>query len=169
MNLTATIGLHLDLLDTITTGPTVGQPYSVPYRPADLQFNYLTSIGTGNALYAAKFAFVKGTATAAVVDTDLTSVVCEDGTTGLTHVRELIVFNDDATNTLSLNLSVSNSFGVRFAAGTSVVVPIPPGSFFRMPAIPNAANGYVVDSTHKVVEVDPSTHTIAFRILALGD
>jgi hypothetical protein len=159
------MGLHIDVQDMIPAGANVGQAYPVSYKPVDISLLYLTSNGVGQPGYATKFAFTKNTASAAVVDTDLTNTPCSDGTTSFAHVRELIVLNDDPTHNLVV-AAPTNTFTSQYMSGT---VTIPPGSFHRMPPVPLGSNGLVVDSTHCLVRVDPSTFNVAYRILAIGD
>jgi hypothetical protein len=165
----ATISQGVSIQDPIAVGSTIGQGYTIPYQPADDVLNYLGSNGAGTAGYAFKFAFKSASAAAALSDSDLTSIPCDDGSTGFTHVRERIIYNDDATHTLNVNCSVANGFDGRWATGTSIVLTIQPKSSQRMPPIPLAANGYLVAAGFKIIEVDPGGNTIAYRLLVIGD
>lgn len=164
-NLTATVTLHAEATDTLPISGTVLTPYGVPCKPPDIQRIY--SNGTA-ANQGTKFYQAKKTATAALSTTDLTAVVCSDGTTGFTHVREIILWNDDATNVITLT-TPTNSLLLRFLGGTSPTVILQPGVPWAVPAIPLATTGYLVDSTHKTIDVDPGSNTCIYRILVIGD
>jgi hypothetical protein len=167
--LSASVTLRISSVDSVPTGAAVGTPYTVPYQPADATANYLTSNGAGTAGYATKHAFKTGSAAAATVGIDLTALTCSDGTTGFSHLREYVVFNDHATAALKINMTIASSFCTNYVSGTSVTESIPAGSCYRMPSPLLANNGYTVDSTHRFIEIDPGASTITYRFFAIGD
>lgn len=166
-NLTATVTLHVEATDTLPISGTVLTSYGVPCKPPDIQRIY--SNGTA-ANQGTKFYQVKKTATAALSTTDLTTVVCSDGTVGISHVREGIIWIDDTDATHTANLTTpTNSFLLRFLGGTAPTITLQPGVPWAFPACPLATTGYTVDSTHKTIDFDPGSATIIYRILIIGD
>lgn len=162
-SVTGSVSLSVNMNVAIPTGANVLNGYTVTVNPSPASASY--SPGTA-ANQANKIYQYKGSAVAATVDLDLTAAVCVDGTTGFSHVREKIVYNDDAVNNLTLGLG-TNPF-TPYLGGTTPTVIIPPGSVFRIPN-PLGTNGWVVDSTHKIVRVDPGANTIAYRMIIIGD
>lgn len=146
-------------------------------------FAYANGSGSMQAtkIVLASGSLTTGTAAASVLD--LVLAVDVAGTAaGLTHLRELWIFND-GTATFSTagaeyllwDLSVSNSWGVGTGAagfvetGTTPVIKIQNGSYIRI-AKPFGAAGWVVDATHKLICLGtPTEATTLYRIIALGD
>ena len=163
-NLAGTVNLQVSLTDTLPVGATRLTAYPVPAKPADASIAY--SNGTG-ANQGQKFYMTSQTATAAVVDTDLTAVVCSDGTTGFTNFRELVIYNDHATANLTFGLG-TNPVTSLFMGGTTPTLIIAPGGVFRH-TVPLGANGLVISGTAKVARVDPGAATVPFRMIVVGN
>lgn len=122
--------------------------------------------GTGPG-QANKVATLGGTTTISTpVTIDLTAVVCVDGAVGMTHVRELVVENDDATNILKLDFTVTNS--ILFNEEAAAKIDVQPGSTMAF-SKPLGTNGFVVDGTHKIVTLDPGAAAIPYKVVLLGD
>jgi hypothetical protein len=140
--------------------------YTVPVSPSS-QAAY--AAGTA-ANQVNKVATVGGSAAASPVSIDLTSVVCVDGSTGFAHVRELIIFNDDTNDphVLKLDMTVSNAFTNGYDTITAGKIDIAAGEAFRR-SKPIGTNGWVVDSTHKIVDIDPGANTVPYRVVIAGD
>jgi hypothetical protein len=157
------IGLAVNLSAKVAAVTNLLTAYPIPVQPAAAGVSYSagTAANQANKIYA-----FSGTATAATVDLDLTAAVCVDGSVGFSHVRELIIYNDSLTQTLTAGVG-TNPF-TPFFTGTTPAEVIEPGSVFRK-AKPLGTNGWVVDSTHKVVRVDPGANTIAYRMIVVGD
>ena len=157
------IVLQVQTKDTLPIAANRLTSFAVLYNPPDSAITYAAGTGPGQAN---KFAQLNGSAAAAVVDTDLTAVACSDGSTGFSHVREVIVWNDDLVNQLTVGLG-TNPFNP-FLGGTSPWAIVEPGShrrFFK----PLGINGWTVDSTHKTLRIDPGANTISYRIYVHGD
>lgn len=157
--------LQSNIVFSVAAGATVPNPYTVPVQPAAHSTNW--AAGTA-ANQIQKAASVNGTATAAPVTIDLSAVVCVDGSTGLTHLREWAIYNDHATAILLLDLTVANSFafGVEGTL-TTVKLEIQPGGVFYG-CKPLGTNGFVV-STLKIITLDPASATIPYRSVFNGD
>lgn len=138
--------------------------YTVPIQPSH---SVAYTAGTA-ANQINKGAQAGGSAAASAATIDLSTVTCVDGTTGLSHVREYVIYNDSTTAALTLDLTVSNSLKEWVSAGTGTKLTIEPGAVFRV-SKPKGTNGYVVDSTHKIVTLDPGANTVAYRAIFLGD
>lgn len=135
----------------------------------------------GTKIAVATGSLTTGTAAASVLDLVLGLDV--GGTAaGLTHLRELFIFND-GTGTFSTagaeyllwDLSVSNAWGVGTGAagfvetGTTPVLKIQNGAYIRV-AKPYGATGWVVDGTHKLICLGtPAQATTLYRVVAVGD
>jgi hypothetical protein len=157
-----TVGLSVQMKDSLATSATRLTGYDVP-----VQYTSTITYGNGSTANAVNKCYqASGSAAAAVVDTDLTAVTCTDGTTGFSYIRELIITNTDTTNSLTLGLG-TNPFTSQFLGGTSPTVTIYPGMSFRI-FKSLGTTGITVDSTHKIVRIDPSSNTIAYQIIAFG-
>lgn len=135
----------------------------------------------GTKIVIATGSLTTGTAAASVLDLILGLDV--GGTAaGLTHLRELIIFNDGTSpfsttgaEYILWDLSVSNSWGVGTGAvgfvetGTTPVIKIQNGAYIRI-AKPYGSAGWTVDATHKLICLGtPTEATTYYRIVALGD
>ena len=159
------VSMSCQLTVAIPAGGNVLSAYSVPVKPSQTS-NYTAGTGAGQIN---KVAEVGGSAAATPASIDLSTIACVDGTTGFSHWREYIVFNDDTTNNLTLDFTVANANVAMFAAGGATAkITVPPGGCQRF-TCPKGTNGYVVDSTHKIVSLDPGANTIAWRAVFAGD
>lgn len=148
--------------------PASGNVLSAQNLPVQVSQSLTYTAGTA-ANQVNKVATVGGTATASPASIDLTSVVCVDGQVGFSHIREVIAYDDDATNGLLWDFTATNALTAMFSAGgTTAKLTVQPGAHQRF-AKPLGTNGYVVDSTHKIVSLDPGANTIAYRVIILGD
>lgn len=139
--------------------------YTIPVNPQG-QASY--SAGTG-ASQASKVYQASLSLAAAVTSLDLTTVVCVDGTTGFSHVREVIIFNDSATDGQTITLdNVSNTITGYWLGGTTPTTSIQAGTNWRQ-SKPLGSAGWVVNSTNKILALDPGAATIACRVVILGD
>lgn len=165
----ATIATKVTLSDSIPAGSNVITAYAVPCNPDDASLTTMFNPGTGPH-QANKFYQHIGTPAASTPDTlDLTAVIASDGTTGLTHVRDGFVFNNDPNAVLTL-FGDTNSLASRFLGGTTPTVIIQPLTFWRIPPILLAAIGYLLDATHKTIKFDPGTSaTAAYKLIIIGD
>jgi hypothetical protein len=155
---------QISLADLLPVGPSRLTSFNIPVIVGILQ---TWTPGTGpkqaNLLFEAS-----GTASAAPVDTDLTTAVCVDGTAGMGHVRFYCVLNIDPTNVLTIGLpaGLSNGFAPELA-GTNPTITIQPGECKSF-SIPLAANGWTVDPTHKVIRIDPGANNVLYELVVLG-
>lgn len=138
--------------------------YNVPIQPSETE-SY--TAGTG-ANMANKVAQAAGSAAAAVVDIDLSTIVCVDGSTGFTHIREVLVFNDDTIDAHTLLMGLGTTPFAPWLAGTTPTIEIRGGASERK-SKPLGTLGWVVDSTHKIFRLDPGSNTVAYRVVFLGD
>lgn len=163
---------------TISGTTTFGSGVTVNVPPGTNLANYSVSVnpsstitwatGTG-ASQANKVAQVSGSAAAAAASVDLSALACVDGQTGFSHWREVIVYNDDATHTLLWDFTATNAnVAMHGAGGTTDKLTIEPGEWVRF-GKRNGTNGYTVDSTHKVISLDPGANTVAYRVYVIGD
>jgi hypothetical protein len=149
----------------IPVGSNAPTAYNIPVNPS-LGVTY--AAGTG-ANQANKVAAPSGSAAASPSTIDLSSQACVDGQTGFSHVREVIVFNDSPTAVLTLDFTASNAWTAPFSAGgTTAKLDIQPGTSQRFNK-PIGTNGFVVDSTHKILTLDPGASTVAWRAVIVGD
>lgn len=164
--ITGGAALSVTFTQQLDAGATRLNAYPVPVQPSQS-----ASYTTGTAAnQVQKLAQESGTTVASTpVDIDLSAIACVDGSTGLAHVRELIVFNDDATNVLTVGDDgvVTNAWDA-WCSGTSPRVLVQPGGNLRITK-PLGTNGFAVDSTHKVLRLDPGSAAIAYRVVVAGD
>src|SRR6185437_1077142 len=155
------ITLSSSLVQQLDAGAARLNAFAVPVQPSLTQ-SYAAGTGANQAnnIYQAS-----GSAAAAPVDTDLTTCVCVDGSTGFSHVREVILFNDDTNDahTLLIDGSVSNAFAP-YLQGTAPKLEVRGGAAERK-SHPIGTNGWTVDSTHKVFAIDPGANTVAYRLI----
>jgi hypothetical protein len=122
--------------------------------------------GTGANQYQ-DFATLGGTTTISTpVSIDATTIVKASGATGFTHGREVIIMNDDPTNVLKFDPTVSNSH--LFGLETAAKIDIQPGGVLRF-SKPLGTNGWLFDSTHKIITLDPGAFAIPYRVMIIGD
>lgn len=163
--ISGTIRLVSKLKTTIPSDPGLTDGYDAPAGADDtVTYGPGTGPGQANRLYSHG-----ATATASPAVFDLSTIVTADGQVGLSHWRELIVYNNDAVHDLVWDFTVANANTAMFSSGgTGVKLTIPPGGHHRFTK-PLGTSGYVVDGTHKVVSLDPGANTVAYRFIALGD
>lgn len=164
--ITGGVTLSLSFVQQLDAGAARLNAYPVPVQPAVLS-SYTS--GTG-ALQVNRLAQGSGTTTISTpVDLNLATLACVDGSTGFSHVREVLIFNDDATNPLTVgDDGVVTDAWVAYSAGTSARFTVQPGSFLRI-SKPLGTNGYTVDSTHKNLRIDPGSAAVAYRYVVAGD
>lgn len=159
------ITLSSSLAQSLDAGATRLNQFTAPVQPSQtISYGPGTGPGQANKIYQASLSLA-----ATPTSLDLTAVVCLDGSTGFSHVREVIVFNDDTNDahTIVYDGSVSNAFAP-FLAGTGPKITIQGGASERK-SRPLGTNGWTVDSTHKVVALDPGANTVACRVVIVGD
>jgi hypothetical protein len=164
-----TVTLAVAMQDNPQVSATRLSAYVIPIQPAQAPGSVIWSNGP-LANQVSKCAEVSATATAAVVDTDLTTVVCTDGTIGLSHVRIILFYNDAlaAAPTAVLLLGLGSTAFTPYLSGTTPTLTVEPGACIALTK-PNGAAGWVVDGTHKIFRVDPAAATVPFRVLFFGD
>jgi hypothetical protein len=163
-NTTGSVSVQINMSDSIPAGSSHITGYSVPCRPTDNTVTYATAGTAANQVL--RHASASGTASATPATLDLTTAATSDGTTGLAHVRVLALYNDDGTNILTFGAG-TNPF-TPMLGGTTPTVIIQPGScvIFQHPL---GTNGWATGSGSKVVQLDPGSNNVAYRIVAIGD
>jgi hypothetical protein len=160
------IELVVGLTDGLAAGASRLSGYNVPVQPLhSLTYIDGTTAGAANRIYQ-----VSGTATISTpFSIDLTSVVCTDGTTGFSRVRELIVYNDHTASPLLFgNDGVGTNLFLAGLLGTTPQYQIEAGGVMRFTK-PLGTTGMLVDSTHKNLRFDPGAVAIPYRIVVLGN
>lgn len=167
--ISGSVSINVNLNSSVPTGGAVLTQYTVPVNVVS-STSYTTGTG-GNA--ANLIATAGGTATATPANVDMRALTAGDGTStsALAAVREVIIFNDTTTAGFVLNmvLDASNAW-TAFMSGTltGVKLGIPAGSSLRL-FRPADSAGWTVDSTHKVLSLDPGANTIAYRVVIAGN
>lgn len=155
-----------------TTNVPVGTNVIVAYNVGTNLTNPITwNSGAAGAGNIGKVAQLTGSSsTGGASAGDLTSITFTDGTSGsFSHVREIIISNGGAAGIgLILDGSVANNFWSQFLGGTNPTLTIPGGSAFSLP-IPLDTNGWVVDSSHKLLQLKSTSSTPAYSIIIVGD
>jgi hypothetical protein len=159
---TGAVTLGSSLQFTVPAAGVGLSSYNVP-GGFSLATGYTSGTGPNQVM---KFALFGGTATAAPATLDLSSIPCVDGTTSFTHVREIIIINNDPINLLKFDPTVSSSqlFGMEVAAK----IDIQAGAnlrFFK----PLGTNGFVVGGSTHIVTLDPGANTIIYSGIVVGD
>lgn len=173
------VTLSSSLNTTIPTGTNVTTAYSVPVSVSSTVSYVSSSASQPTSVQVAKIAQVAGSS-GGTVTVDLTSVVCTDGTTGFSYVRELQIFNDGPTATpaeadiITYDGSVATPFiggaTLPFLTGTSPKIGIATGSAFRVNK-PYGTNGWTADSTHKIISLDCTANSATvkfYRVVIVG-
>lgn len=163
--ISGTITTNVNLNSSIPSGGTVLTAYTVP-----INITTTTSYATGSAANQINYvASTGGTATAAPVNIDMTSLKAEDGTAISTSntLREVIIFND-ATNSgyvLNLVLDAANAW-TAFMSGTltGVKLAIQAGMSLRL-SRPTDSTGWAIGSGTKVLSLDPGANTVPYRVV----
>lgn len=168
-DLAATFSDSASIQHNLPVGNDRVSAISVPYAPtSNITRTYSSDTASGTGANGALRYYQKSNSlVATTVDIDLTAAICSDGTVGLTHWRELRVWNLSTADDLTLGLG-TNPITASFMGGTTPTVTIPPGGVF-VQAKPLGTNGYVVDSTHKILRLNSGSATVSYRVLILGD
>lgn len=143
---------------------------------------YTNGSGAAQAtkIVVASGSLTTGTVAASVLDLKLALDI--GGTAaGLTHLRDLWIFNDGASpfattgeEYIIWDFSVANAWGPGATTtgpieGTGPIIKIQSGTFARL-AKPYGAAGWAVGATTKLICLGtPAQATVTYRIIALGD
>ena len=154
----------INLVDTLAAGanrPTA-IPFLVQFRHSLIWANG-TGAGQGNRIF-----YLADTAVASTpYIINLSTIVCIDGSVGMTHVRDGLIPNDAIIDGRILTYGGGTTPFQPFLAGTTPTLIIPAGGVFRIPPKPLGTLGYVV-STAVNIKLDPGAVDVPFRILLLG-
>lgn len=167
MSVTGTVSLSVDVSDAQAAGTTRLTAYTIPVKPATLT----TSYTNGSAANMVSKTYQRSASlVATTIDLDLTALVANDDSVGFTHVREVIIYNDDATAAGAKVLTVglgTNPFSY-WLGGTTPTFILHPSTAVRF-SCPLQTAGWLVDATHKILRLDSGANTVAYRIVILGD
>lgn len=170
------VGVTLQLKETLASSSARLFGYDVPIQPNN---TYTVSNGSAAgtvtissnsgtiAISANKIYQASGTASATPTDIDLTTVTNVDGTTGFSYVRGVIIFNDATTTTYTLSTGAGTNPFKPYLSGTSPVLAIDPGGMFFVMK-PLGTNGHTVDSSNKVLRLDPGSNAVPYRVVVFG-
>lgn len=178
------VTLTSSLNTTIPTGTNVVTPYSVPVSLSSTVSYVVSGSSPPTSVAISKIAQVTGSS-GGTVTIDLSAVVCSDGTTGFSSVRELQIFNDgpnsptpgvteadiikyDGTAAGNPFLGTVTS-GPFFLEGTTPKIGIMPGTCFRVNK-PYGAGGWTV-TTNKNIVLDCTANSASvknYRVIIAG-
>lgn len=139
------------------------------YRPVvldvPLPFNVTLKYNDGNAAKQAKKTFYHKTqAVGAIYSLNLSTMICTDGSAGMTHIRELFVFHDGTDEAYYIDLFDGVNAFRPHMTGTSERCEA--GDFVRV-CKSGGALGYPVGSNN-ILYLNPGVNTVPFRICILG-
>lgn len=157
------VKFSVNVTDTLAAGTTRPSAVAVPMQ-FDKSLNYAD--GT-TANKSTREYYYSGTATATPTVIDLSTIVCSDGSVGMTHVRECWVYNDDTVDTHTLSCFGGTTPFAPHLAGTTPTQVIHPGGLPGGFSKPLGTAGHAV-STNVNLKVDPGANTVAFRVWILG-
>lgn len=172
-----TVSVGVALKESLAASTARLVAYDVPVLPSN---GYTFSDGTGAGavsvssnvgaitLKGTKIYQASGSAAAANVDIDLTTVVNIDGTTGFSTVRGIMIFNDATTDAFILSTGAGTNPFKPYLSGTTPTYAIEPGGVFVAFKALNAA-GWTVDASNKVVRLAPGSNTVPYRIVVVGN
>lgn len=163
MSATLSGSVSLSSAISISIAPGTGlASYTIPVNPSK-QTSYTDGSGANGAHRAYQATLTLVSSTPQVLD--LTAVVCADASVGFSHVREVLVFNDGTADVTLDN--ASNVFQPWLSGTTPGETVYAGGSMYRNK--PLGTNGWVVDSTHKLITVNPGSSAGTVRVVILGD
>ena len=153
-------------------GITQGDPYTLPTLPS-----VALGFGTGAGQFNLASKLYTGTATAATVLVDLTTLLDDKGNTvNLARCKGLVVLNfNTAGKILKAGNAGSNPWAAPFGASTHIL-NVPPGyadaGSNKIPGMvvlcaPDAT-GLAVSGTSKVLMLDPGAETIPYGYFLIG-
>lgn len=166
----ATTAGAIKLLSTITETLAAGAT-----RPAQATIPVQLDSGTSVTTYSNGTAasqvnrvyYFSGSAAATPTTINLSTIVALDAGVGFTHIREILVFNDSATDGQTLIVGGGTNAFAPDLAGTTPTLTVQAGSSKRYVSKPLGTTGHAV-STNINLKIDPGASTIAFRVLILG-
>ncbi len=153
-----------DFTNTIGTSTTIPVAYAIREIPS-LTVTYTSGTGA-NAVQ--KMAYITGSAAASTVDIDLSTIVCSDASTGFSYIRECLVFNDSATDGQVLLLGLGTNPWRPYLSGTTDTLRLEASDVKRI-SKPLGTHGYTVDSSNKILRLNPGANTITYRVYVYGD
>ncbi len=167
MSVTGTISLAVDVSDAQAAGTTRLTAYTIPVKPATLS----TAYANGSAANMVSKSYQRSSSlVATTIDLDLTTLVANDDSVGFSHVREVLIYNDDATvgGAKVLTVGLGTNPINYWLGGTTPTFIVHPGTAARF-ACPLQTAGWLVDGTHKILRLDSGVNTVAYRVVILGD
>jgi hypothetical protein len=160
---TGAIKVVSSIVDTLAAGAT--RPASVSVSLALDHSNTFTDGVTANKFN--KCYYFSGSAAATPTVINLSTIVCTDGTVGMTHVRAIIAANDNTTDGQTLIFGGGTTPFQPDLAGTTPTETIHPGSAKILVYKPLGTTGHAV-STNVNLKFDPTAATVAFRVWVFG-
>jgi hypothetical protein len=136
-----------------------------------LVLNFADGAAAGQAR---RYGLAKGTAAAAPVDVDITSLKDQAGNTQTwTQVNGILIRNTSTVdaNVLLWDGTVTNALSGPFDDIVTAKIPVKPGiAGFPGCVLQTAMNttGFTVDGTHKIISLDPGAATIGYEVYLLG-
>jgi hypothetical protein len=155
---------NVGITDTLAAGTT--RPSAVEYA-FRIEKSVVYTNGSTAANQANRTYYFSGTATATPTTINLSTIVCADGSVGMTHVRELWIYNDDTVDTETLTCFGGTTPFAPHLAGTTPTQVIWPGGLPGGFSKPLGVAGHAV-STNVNVKIDPGAATVPFRVYILG-
>lgn len=160
---TGSIRVASSIVDTLAAGATRPAQVSVPVG-LDHSISFTDGV-TANKFN--KCYYFSGSAVATPTVINLSTIVCTDGTVGMTHVRAIIAANDNTVDGETLIYGGGTTPFNPEAGGTTPTITIAPGSPKVLVYKPLGTTGHAV-STNINLKFDPSAATVAFRVWVYG-
>lgn len=160
---TGSVRLTSNIVDSLAAGATRTATLAVPMG-LDVSTSYTDGVTTGkfNRTY-----YLSSSAVATPTIINLSTIVCTDLTVGMTHVRVIIIANDDTVDTHTLIYGAGTTPFSPDLGGTTPTETIQPGTAKMVVSKPLGALGHAV-STNINVKIDPGANTVPFRIWIYG-
>jgi hypothetical protein len=160
---TGSVKLQSSISESLAAGATRAAQVTVP-----LSLESTTTYTDGSAANMVNDTYYfSGSAAGTPTTINLSTIVCTDGTVGLTYIREIIIANDATNSAYTLIYGGGTTPFTPELAGTTPTEIIQPGTAKRVVSKPLGTTGHVV-STAVNVKLDPGANTVAFRIWIFG-
>lgn len=160
------IALTSTITETLAAGAT--RPSAVIYNlgingtQATVTYANGTAASSVNRVY-----YFSGSAAATPTTINLSTIVALDGGVGFTHIREILIYNDNTTDGQTLIVGGGTTPFNPDGGGTTPTTTVQAGTCKRYVSKPLGTTGHAV-STNINLKIDPSASTVAFRVLILG-
>jgi hypothetical protein len=162
--ISGSIKLAASIIDTLAAGVNRTNAEDIDLSPTkSTAYADGTTAGKVNRAHYTPLAFTASTP----IIPNLSTIVCADGTVGMTYIRTILGFNDSTTDGQDITVGGGTTPFPLDLGGTTPTVLIRAGAFKVLFHKPLGATGLAVGS-NVLLKLDPGSAAFAGRLLILG-